>query len=286
MNHSTSRPPRRIKNAGYVALNAVDLAKTKDFYVRSCNFVPVFEDSEMVLLRSQFEHHCLALYKSNIGGLRHLAFETMNDADTEQLRDLLKSMNVPVREAPPMPGRMGLAFQFQDPDQNWVEVYNTMQRLPGRVSQGPFQLNHLGHFTMLSPDIHRMKDFYHQIGFRISDSSDRWVFMRTNTDHHSLALFPGKRTGLHHHAYEVEDWNQIKLLLDWMYVQETVPEVGPILHTAGKNVCVYVRDPDDMLIEFYCELEQIYDDEDHIRDYPVKSFNLWLRNTAPEGFHR
>lgn len=279
------KPPRRIKNVGYVALNVTDLARALDFYSRCCNLVPVYEESGYALLRSKYEHHCVALYSSNASSLRHIGFETNEDSATEQLKYDLQKMNVPIREAESIPGRLGLAFQFQDPEGNWVEVYKCLSRLPGIVSQGAFNIERLGHFTMLSKDIMRLCEFYRQIGFRISDRSPRGVFTRCGTDHHGLAFLPSDRSTLHHHAFDLGDWEQIKLLLDWMFKHGVVPEAGPGRHGPGNNIAVYIRDPDGFRVEFYCEMEQIYDDEDHERDYPVKMFNLWLRKPAPESFH-
>jgi len=41
------------------------------------------------------------------------------------------------------------------------------------------------------------------------------------------------------------------------YISAALPVSGP-----GNNIAVYCRDPDGFRIEFYCEMEQIDDDED------------------------
>ena len=89
---------------------------------------------------------------------------------------------------------------------------------------------------------------------------------------------------LHHHAYDVGDWEQIKYVLDWMFKQGVPVEAGPLRHGPGNNITVYVRDPDGVRVEYYCELEQFHDDEDHIREF-FPRFNLWLQQGPPEHFY-
>jgi catechol 2,3-dioxygenase len=278
------RAPRRIRRVGHVCLGVRDVARAADFYGRACGLVPVESDGARALLRSRFEHHCLVLQRSAEPALQHLGFETLDDGATEELWAELKSRGVPTREAPPEEARAGLAFQFQDPEGNWVEVYRAMERLPGVLANGAFPLEKLGHFTMLARDLGALADFYRGIGFRQSDRSPRGVFLRCGIDHHGLGMLPSGRSTLHHHAYDVGGWEQIKLVLDWLCRQGVTPDVGPVRHGPGNNISVYVRDVDGFRIEFYCEMEQIDDDEDHERRYPP-SFNLWLRHPPPEGFH-
>lgn len=284
MPETAQKAPRRIQRVGHVALEVQDLARALDFYTRACNLVPVATDPERALLRSQFEHHCLVLEQTGRSALAHIGFETLDDDHTEALRADLAARDVPVRDAPPEPGRSGRAFQFQDPEGNWVEVYRTMDRLPGIVSQGAFRIEKLGHFTMLAQDLGVQASFYRSIGFRISDHTARGAFLRCGIDHHGIAFLPSKRSSLHHHAYSAGDWEQIKLVLDWMCRCGIAPDVGPVRHGPGNNIAVYIRDPDGFRIEFYCEMEQIHDDEDHRREYFPAS-NLWLRARSPEGFH-
>ncbi|HZU17757.1 MAG TPA: VOC family protein [Candidatus Dormibacteraeota bacterium] len=279
------RPPRSLRRLGHVCLQVPDVPRAVDFYVRACNLVEVTSSPGEVLLRCDYHHHCLVLRPGPEPALAHVGFETLDDDVTERLRSELGSRGVPVREAPPEEGRLGPAFQFRDPEGNWIEVYRAMARLQGVLVNGPFRLEKLGHVTFLARDLHQQAEFYRSIGFRLSDRSPRGAFLRCGTDHHGLAFLPGKRSTLHHHAYDVGDWGQIKLVLDALCRRQVVPDVGPVRHGPGNNIAVYVRDPAGFRIEFYCEMEQIEDDEDHERTYDPPTMNLWLRQPAPPGFH-
>ena len=279
----TTKPKKWIQRLGYLALNVQDLDRSVDFYERCINLTLTQREADRAFLRTQFEHHCLVLYQSDTSGLRHTAYETLSDEATVGLKELLEQQGVPLREAPELPGRIGLAFQFQDPDGRWVEIYRTQERMPGRVSQGPFKMLKLGHFNMQSENPEPTIEFFRSIGMRLSDKIAIGSWLRCNEDHHGLAILKGKPI-FHHHAYDVGDWEQIKLVLDWMYKQGVPVEAGPLRHGPGNNINLYVKDPDGVRIEFYCELEQIYDDEDHVREFTSK-FNIWLQQAAPEHFY-
>ena len=278
-----SRPPRLIQRLGHLALGVADLARSVDFYTRACNLRLVDSREDVAYLRCRYEHHCLALHRSETAGLDHLGFETLDDDATDRLRSELKRRDVPIRESADEPGRHGLSFQFQDPEGTWVEVYRTMSRLAGIVSPGPFDLVKLGHFNLGTRRLEGQTEFYRGVGFRLSDRHERGVFLRCNADHHGLAFIGGDRPGLRHHAYQLSDWDQVKLVLDWMFREGVTPTAGPHRHGPGNNIAVYVRDPDRFHIEFYCEMEQIDDDEDHEREY-LRFWNLWLRQGPPPGY--
>jgi catechol 2,3-dioxygenase len=276
MGDALARTPRRLKRVGHVCLEVPDVERSADFYSRVCSLVPAERDGRRTLLRAGFEHHCLSLQQGAAPGLVHLGFETLDDGDTEALWAELRGRGVPTRESAPEPGRIGLAFDFQDPEGNWVQVYRCMDRLPGVLRGGAFRLEKQGHFALRVRDFDRQVEFYRSIGLRLSDRSPRGAFLRCGTDHHALAMFPRADSAFDHHAYDVGDWGEIKLVLDWFCAQGEVPDVGPVRHGPGNNIAVYARDRDGFTIEFYCEMEQITDDEDHQREY-YPAMNLWLR---------
>lgn len=217
--------------------------------------------------------------------MAHLAWETDSDAETEALQDALRRLGVPLREAPPEPGRAGAAFQFRDAGGMWNEVYRSMERQPVTVAPGPMPVMRLGHFTRMSADVDAEVAFFRAAGFRVSD----WVpgvqgFLRCNQEHHNLGLLGFERAMLHHHAFDVGDWGGIKMVLDWLCRQGWPVEVGPVRHAAGNNVALYIRDPNAVRVEFFCELEQIPDDEDHVERRQPIVFDRWQQKPPPPGF--
>jgi catechol 2,3-dioxygenase-like lactoylglutathione lyase family enzyme len=280
-----SRPPRRIRRPGHLALRTPDVPRAADFYTRVVGLVRTAESDGVVFLRSRFEHHCLELHPAAAAGVDHLAWETDSDEDTEALRATLQRQGTTLRASPPEPGRLGVAFQFQDSLGMWNEVYRASERLPALVPDGPRPPLRQAHFTRMSPDPDRDMMFFRALGFRVSD----WVpgvqaFVRCAPEHHHLGFLKYERAMLHHHAYDVGSWDGVKAVLDWAATQGWRIEVGPVRHAAGNNIAVYLRDPDAVRVEFYCEMELIDDDEDHDERRQPVVFDLWHQSPPPPGF--
>jgi len=286
----SARPPRRIRRLGHLALAVPDVGRAVDFYTRVVGLAEVERTGGIAYLRSQFEHHCLelhALFDPAAGRAAplHVGWETDSDDDTDALRATLTDVGVPHRPAPAEPGRLGVAFQFQDLLGMWNEVYRTMHRVAVTASGEGGPLLRQAHVTRMSPDPDADMAFYRAIGFRISD----WVpgvqsFLRCAPEHHSVGFLRFDRPLLHHHAYDVGSWDAIKTVCDRVMRQGWKVETGPVRHAAGNNIAVYVRDPDAVRVEFFCDMEQIDDDEDHdTRRQPVV-FDLWHHSPPPPGF--
>ena len=164
----------------------------------------------------------------------------------------------------------GKSFVFGLP----VRPENTASdRLPGR-------LQHLG---ICSTDIARLIDFFADtLGFRPSDivkNEDGAIsacFLRSDHEHHDLALFAASSSRFDHQCYETTCWNDIRDWGDHFAAQRTEIEWGAARHGAGNNLFIFVRDPDGNPVELSAELET--------RDYEAspgqwktepRTLNLW-----------
>jgi catechol 2,3-dioxygenase-like lactoylglutathione lyase family enzyme len=286
----TVRPPRRIRRLGHLALAVPDVGRAVDFYTRVVGLAEVERAGGIAYLRAQFEHHCLELHPlfdpaAGRAEPLHIGWETDGDEDTEELRAVLTRAGVPLRPAPAEPGRLGIAFQFQDLLGMWNEVYRTTQRVAAALPAGGLPSLRLAHCTRMTPDPDADAAFYQAIGFRISDVVPGvQSFLRCGSEHHSAGFLKFDRPLLHHHAYEIGSWEAIKVVLDHVMREGWKVETGPVRHAAGNNIAVYVRDPDAVRVEFFCEMDQIGDDEDHdTRRQPV-IFDLWHQSAPPPGF--
>jgi catechol 2,3-dioxygenase-like lactoylglutathione lyase family enzyme len=115
----------------------------------------------------------------------------------------------------------------------------------------------------MMPDIHSCISFYQNVlGFRVSDwQEDFFCFMRCGTDHHTINFATGKSTRMHHMAFELRDWAHVQVACDHLG-RMNVPIIwGPGRHGISHNIFVYHRDPDDQMIEFYSEMDQMLDEE-------------------------
>ena len=100
------------------------------------------------------------------------------------------------------------------------------------------------------------------LGFKVSDwVDDFFVFMRCNADHHTVNFVRGTSGKMHHMAFELKDFIHLQDSCD-LFGQRNIPILwGPVRHGPGHNVAIYHRNPDDQIVEFFCELDQMMDEE-------------------------
>jgi hypothetical protein len=100
------------------------------------------------------------------------------------------------------------------------------------------------------------------LGFRVSDwRSDFFAFMRCSRDHHTVNFLRDARPSISHIAFEVRDWSDIKRACDLLASNDITLTWGPIRHIIGHNIAIYHKNPDGVVIEFFCDMDQIHDEE-------------------------
>jgi catechol 2,3-dioxygenase-like lactoylglutathione lyase family enzyme len=149
----------------------------------------------------------------------------------------------------------------------------TAESLPARLQ----------HLVLASTDAERMTKFYTEVvGLRVSDRvlddehTLRTSFMRTDGEHHSLAVFQADRCRLDHHCHETTNWNLIRDWADHFSEEGIVLTWGPGRHGPGNNLFIFIHDPDDNWIEISAELET--GGEEHtvgIWPHVERSLNMW-----------
>ena len=135
----------------------------------------------------------------------------------------------------------------------------------------PFQIRKLGHVVLQVSNLERSLTFYTQIlGFKVSDVYPEemmpggMVFLRCNTDHHSLALVgagkgEAENIELHHFAFEVATLEEVIRARDHLRAHN-VPIDFEGRRRAGCQIAVEFRDPDNHSVEIYWGVDQVGSD--------------------------
>ena len=136
----------------------------------------------------------------------------------------------------------------------------------------PFKIVRLGPVYLFSEDLAKTAEFYRDtLGFTLTEEvichGERCLFLRANTEHHSVALFPLKlrdALGLSPHSkcaafgLQLANYRQLKDAVKFfrdngVEVTESLPhELHP-----GIEYSATVRDPDGHTIQLYYAMEQI-----------------------------
>ena len=149
------------------------------------------------------------------------------------------------------------AVSFWDPDGNAI-VFGLAEGNSASAGRMPARLQHL---VVGSTNAGAMVEFYTSVvGLRESDRVNddeeqmRTSFMRTDSEHHSFAVFQTTECRLDHHCYEVTDWNAIRDWGDRFAELRTPIKWGPGRHGPGNNLFLFIHDPDGNWVELSAEL--------------------------------
>ncbi|WP_127112603.1 VOC family protein [Shimia sediminis] len=168
----------------------------------------------------------------------------------------------------------GYGFEILDPDNRRLRFRTEARTLE---DTGDFaKPRKISHVVLNTPDMEGLQAFYEGVlGFRVSDySADQMVFLRCNSDHHSIALVRGQYPSVNHVAFEMPTMNEFMRGIGRMKHKGHVPSWGPGRHGPGNNPFAYFVSPSGFVIEFTTELSLI-DEETH-------QAQVWSR-TDPEA---
>jgi catechol-2,3-dioxygenase len=241
---------------------------------------------DRALLRCAHEDYALLLRESAAKpGLDYVAYELERDVSVEDAAARLSAHGV-MPDRVDLPGR-GTGLRLEDPDGNGV-VLAPWRRGPNDswpcevqfsdVLPG-FHPRKLGHVNYLTGDVRRVVDWYIEVlGFRLTDRiGSEGAWLHVNADHHVLAFLEKGFVHVHHLAFELVDWGEMRVALDHL-AQHRRPLVwGPGRHGMARNLFSYWRMPEeDLFVELYADMEQLraHHEPRYYEDAPHSS-NTW-----------
>lgn len=155
--------------------------------------------------------------------------------------------------------------------------FRHVEKLPFKYDVGgvmlprPFKVIKIGPVRLFVQDMEKCLAFYTGImGLRVTEEVDyeghRCVFLRCNTEHHSLALYPKAlraKLGLSPHTTcmsfgnQVGDYQQLKNAVDFLKASgATVKHLPPELFP-GIDYSAFAVDPDGHTVQLYYYMEQV-----------------------------
>lgn len=135
----------------------------------------------------------------------------------------------------------------------------------------PFKVIKIGPVRLFVKDIAKCLEFYTKVmGLRVTEEVDyqghRCVFLRCNTEHHSLALYPialREKLGLSPHTTcmsfgnQVGDYQQLRNAVDFLKSEGVTIKYLPPELFPGIDYSAFAVDPDGHLIQLYYYMEQL-----------------------------
>jgi len=212
--------------------------------------------------------------------VERLVFGVPDEADLDELADTIggkRDGDASVRVADPT----GIVVSF--------EPWSTLH--VAAPAPSVLRPRRMGHVNLKSPRPAETAGFFtERLHLRLSEHiGEALYWMRTHTEHHTVALRPGEASVAHHLGLEIAGWHAYQPLLDHLGSAGYKVEYGPGRHRPGRSLFTYVVDPASGLrIELYADMAHITDPDAapiawEAGDRMTKTLNTW-GPTPPESF--
>jgi catechol 2,3-dioxygenase-like lactoylglutathione lyase family enzyme len=230
-------------------------------------------------LACDYEPYSLVLAQGGPPGHLHTGFELARGISLDDAAAHLGALGVEFE-------RRDGALALRDPDGNGVElvpfagagdprppIARSSSTVPG------FHPRKLGHVNFLTGRLDEQIEFCREaLGMRVTDRlGDEGIWLHVNSDHHTMALVGKGYAHLHHLAFELVDWGELRVALDHLAQHGRWLGWGPLRHGLGRNLAAYVRIPEEeCFVELFADMEQLEADHQP-RDWPdnAHSSNTW-----------
>jgi catechol 2,3-dioxygenase-like lactoylglutathione lyase family enzyme len=273
------------KSLSHIGLKSQDVERQAAFYAQMVGLGETERDSVgRVYLRCNANHHSVVLIPSSESGIDHVALDVGGPAELDAAANALSKAGISYETVRSGEPGQAVSLRLRDPNGYVIELISTMTQVNPNYGPRAVQPRKLGHVTLQVADCKQAVDFYREVlGFRVSDwVDDIFVWMRCNPDHHSFAFARADTIKMHHVAFEIKDLSYLARQADHLMQNGYVLLYGPGRHGPGQNHFSYFRDPEGNLIEFACDLQQIWDDVNYVPKV-WNSQERWVNMWGPEA---
>ena len=252
-------PVRRLSHATY---ETPDLPRLAAYYAEVVGLVVIDQTPARAVLASRLGDETLVFERGTAARCTRLAFQVAPDFDLADVAPALAKAGIASERRTDVTPAIRDAVAFRDPKETVIELFSAVAPVAARRVEHGVAPTKLGHVAFGVPDARTMTDFYvDQLGFRVSDwLEDYFVFLRCGPDHHTANFRTSPVTAMAHAAFELIDWGHVRTACDTLARHKRTILWGPLRHGIGHNIAVYHRDPDENVIEFYAEMDQMKDE--------------------------
>ncbi|MEI6688094.1 MAG: VOC family protein [Thermoleophilia bacterium] len=251
----------RIHDLHHACLRVLDLDEATARWSVQFGLEVVAKEPGRSLLRCDSEDYCLELVQDAEADHDHSAWELAEDCSLDEAAKHLDACNVSYTREPDG------SLRFADPSGSGLQLMPFRERSAielwpdaGRRTAPPFGMHprRLGHVNILAPNLAETTTFYTDVmGMHVSDKlGEAGVWLHVHPEHHQMAIVGMGPAHFHHIAFDIVDWGQLRVFLDHLGRHGRWLGWGPVHHNLARNLCAYVRIPEENLfVELYCDME-------------------------------
>lgn len=267
-NRSTvAGPPRGILRLGHVDVTCTDLDLATAYYtgVMGMDVTARTEDAVYLKCWDEEDHHSLRLRYAPRMGMDLMSFKVHHENDLADLEKKVSRYGYPVeRISKGEELGQGESIRFATPSGHTMELVADVEKVgssrprhtpdPGSDEQ-PFSRDFIApprmdHMLINAEEVGESTQFFRDVlGFRITEQlldgngHQLGTWMERSHSPHDLAIVHGSNGGLHHFAFWLDDWNDVRDAADVLAYNGIQLDVGPTRHGITRGSTIYFFDP-------------------------------------------
>jgi catechol 2,3-dioxygenase-like lactoylglutathione lyase family enzyme len=254
----------QVKRLGHATFTTPDLERQVDYWSRVIGLQVVDRGKDHCVLATKLGQECIGLERATEKGfLRRASFQVAPGSDLGEIAARLQKHGVKSERRKDITPGVRDAIAFTDPKGTLIEVYAEYQFAREDTGDQGISPVKFGHLAYRVNDPKKITEFYCDVlGFRVSDwMGDVFSFLRCGPDHHTVNFAKYDEEKLHHIAFELRDWGAIHDACDYLMRKDIQLVWGPLRHVVGHNIAAYHRNPDDIRVELFAEMDLMKDEE-------------------------
>lgn len=278
-----------IVDVGHVSQRVTDLDAAHEFATGTLGLHLTERTDDELWFTHGGPHHSLHYTAADENALDHVGLVAADAEAVAEAARRVKQAGLTIVQDRPLSRAVQDGFAFRDEAGFVFEIYSGMSSTPVRRTAAVLRPTRLGHVNFFVPDPRRTERMLVELlDFRVSDRCEDGVFLRCNVDHHGIGVFPGAQNRIHHAAWEFPTIVEIGAIADLVDERGDSVLWGPLRHGMGRNIATYVKEPSGLVVEFYADMERIYDDDGHVPGEWTfdghKWVSLWGPHLTPDDF--
>ncbi len=252
-----------ILRLSHVDITVPDLDLAAAYYTEIMGMIETERTADQIFFKcwDEEDHHSLAVRYDPRVGIDRFSFKVKEDEDLEELESRVEAYGFQVsRMAKGESVGQGESIRFSTPSGHEMELVRDVENVggllpktnPHPVPQGlkgiaPPRIDHL---LVTAEEVPEASKFYTDVlGFRLTeqlldgDGHQIGTWMERSHSPHDLAVVSGPNGGLHHFAFWLDDWAQVRDAADILAYNAIQIDVGPTRHGITRGNTIYFFDP-------------------------------------------
>ncbi len=252
-----------ILRLSHVDITVPDLDLAAAYYTEVMGMLEVERTADRIFFKcwDEEDHHSLAVRYDPRVGIDRFAFKVETDDDLADLENAVESFGFRVnRVSHGEEIGQGASIRFETPSGHEMELVKDVDKVggvlpklnPNVVPEGlkgiaPPRMDHL---LVTAEEVGDASKFYMDVlGFRLTeqlldgDGHQIGTWMERSHSPHDLAVVSGPNGGLHHFAYWLDNWDEVRQAADVLAYNAIQIDVGPTRHGITRGNTIYFFDP-------------------------------------------